>query len=90
MEKHHWFDIRLVDENTSLQLEQIKDSLVQKRKLFDLAFEEKHRKLSQGDELPPGVQKMVKVYIAVKEDCSLAIRWLVDMETKVLFPRLYR
>lgn len=66
MEKHHWFDIRLVDENTSLQLEQIKDSLVQKRKLFDLAFEEKHRKLSQGDELPPGVQKMVKVYIAVK------------------------
>lgn len=66
VEKHHWFDIRLVDENTSLQLEQIKDSLVQKRKLFDLAFEEKHRKLSQGDELPPGVQKMVKVYIAVK------------------------
>ncbi|SCX28313.1 DNA-directed RNA polymerase subunit beta [Nitrosomonas eutropha] len=66
VEKHHWFDIRLIDENTSLQLEQIKDSLVQKRKLFDLAFEEKQRKLSQGDELPPGVQKMVKVYIAVK------------------------
>lgn len=66
VERHHWFDIRLVDENTSLQLEQIKDSLVQKRKLFDLAFEEKQRKLSQGDELPPGVQKMVKVYIAVK------------------------
>jgi len=66
VEKHHWFDIRLVDENASLQLEQIKESLVQKRKLFDLAFEEKQRKLSQGDELPPGVQKMVKVYIAVK------------------------
>jgi DNA-directed RNA polymerase subunit beta len=29
-------------------------------------FEEKKRKLTQGDELPPGVQKMVKVYVAVK------------------------
>lgn len=66
VDKHHWFDIRLVDEDASLQLEQIKDSLVQKRKLFDLAFEEKQKKLFQGDELPPGVQKMVKVYIAVK------------------------
>ena len=29
-------------------------------------FEEKKKKLTQGDELPPGVQKMVKVYVAVK------------------------
>lgn len=66
VDRHHWFDVRLTEESASLQLEQIKDSLAQKRKLFDLAFEEKQRKLSQGDELPPGVQKMVKVYIAVK------------------------
>ncbi len=66
VERHHWFDIRLIDEDASLQLEQIKDSLAQKRKMFDLAFEEKQKKLSQGDELPPGVQKMVKVYVAVK------------------------
>jgi DNA-directed RNA polymerase subunit beta len=33
---------------------------------FDLAFEEKRKKLTQGDELPPGVLKMVKVYLAVK------------------------
>jgi len=66
VDRHHWFDIRLIDEETSIQLEQIKDSLAQKRKMFDLAFEEKQRKLSQGDELPPGVQKMVKVYVAVK------------------------
>ena len=33
---------------------------------FDAKFEEKKRKLTQGDELPPGVQKMVKVYVAVK------------------------
>ena len=33
---------------------------------FDQMFEEKKKKLTQGDELPPGVQKMVKVYVAVK------------------------
>lgn len=63
---HYWFDIRLADEDTSVQLEQVKDSIAQKRKEFDAAYEEKKKKLTQGDELPPGVQKMVKIYIAVK------------------------
>jgi DNA-directed RNA polymerase subunit beta len=36
------------------------------RHSFDLAFEEKRKKLTQGDELPAGVLKMVKVYLAVK------------------------
>ncbi len=49
-----------------MQLEQIEEGLSQKRKAFDDAFEEKKKKLTQGDELPPGVQKMVKVYVAVK------------------------
>jgi DNA-directed RNA polymerase subunit beta len=48
------------------QLESLKESLEQTRKDFDIAFEEKRKKLTQGDELPPGVQKMVKVYVAVK------------------------
>ena len=38
----------------------------QTRHSFDLAFEEKRKKLTQGDELPAGVLKMVKVYLAVK------------------------
>src|SRR5206468_3210255 len=38
----------------------------QTRVRFDAAFEAKKKKLTQGDELPPGVQKMVKVYVAVK------------------------
>ena len=66
IDPHHWFDIRLSDEETSVQLEQIEEGLSQKRKAFDDAFEEKKKKLTQGDELPPGVQKMVKVYVAVK------------------------
>ena len=44
----------------------IKNSLEQTRHSFDLAFEEKRKKLTQGDELPAGVLKMVKVYLAVK------------------------
>jgi DNA-directed RNA polymerase subunit beta len=66
IERYHWFDIRLADEEAAQQLEQLKDSLTQKRHDFDLAFEEKRKKLTQGDELPPGVIKMVKVYLAVK------------------------
>ncbi|NDU91506.1 MAG: DNA-directed RNA polymerase subunit beta [Ferrovum sp.] len=64
--RYDWFDIRLSEEEQQLQLEQLKDSLAQKRQEFDALFEEKRRKLTQGDELPPGVQKMVKVYLAVK------------------------
>ena len=66
LERHNWFDIRLSDEDAARQLEQLKDSLAQKRLEFDAMFEEKKKKLTQGDELPPGVQKMVKVYVAVK------------------------
>ncbi len=66
IEMHHWFDIRMVDEEVAQQLESLRDGLEQTRKDFDIAFEEKRKKLTQGDELPPGVQKMVKVYVAVK------------------------
>ena len=66
LERYHWFEIRLADETAANQLEALKESVEQKRHQFDLAFEEKRKKLTQGDELPPGVLKMVKVYLAVK------------------------
>jgi DNA-directed RNA polymerase subunit beta len=66
VEKFHWFDIRPSDEETAGQLESVKNSMEQTRHSFDLAFEEKRKKLTQGDELPAGVLKMVKVYLAVK------------------------
>jgi DNA-directed RNA polymerase subunit beta len=66
VEKFHWFDIRPSDEETAGQLESIKNAMEQTRHSFDLAFEEKRKKLTQGDELPAGVLKMVKVYLAVK------------------------
>jgi DNA-directed RNA polymerase subunit beta len=66
LEHYHWFDISLADEDVQQQLESLRDSIDQTRKEFDKLFEDKKKKLTQGDELPPGVQKMVKVYLAVK------------------------
>jgi DNA-directed RNA polymerase subunit beta len=66
LEKFHWFEIRLANEEVSQQMEALQQSIEQKRRDFDEAFEAKKKKLTQGDELPPGVQKMVKVYVAVK------------------------
>ncbi|MBI4756064.1 MAG: DNA-directed RNA polymerase subunit beta [Betaproteobacteria bacterium] len=66
LDPHHWFDIRMADEDVSVQLESLREGLDTTRKNFDLAFEAKRKKLTQGDELAPGVQKMVKVYLAVK------------------------
>ncbi|HEZ0467875.1 TPA: DNA-directed RNA polymerase subunit beta [Neisseria meningitidis] len=64
--RHDWFDIRLTDEDLAKQLELIKVSLQQKREEADELYEIKKKKLTQGDELQPGVQKMVKVFIAIK------------------------
>ncbi len=64
--RYDWFDIRLSDEEAARQLEQLKESLATARVEFDQRFEEKKRKLTQGDDLQAGVLKMVKVYLAVK------------------------
>jgi len=66
LEPYDWFDIRMADEELAKQLEAVRDGLEKTRKDFDAAFELKKKKLTQGDELPPGVQKMVKVHLAVK------------------------
>jgi DNA-directed RNA polymerase subunit beta len=66
LDKYHWFDIRPADEDVAAQVEAIKEAIEAKRAQFDQAYEEKRKKLTQGDELAPGVIKMVKVYLAVK------------------------
>ena len=63
---HDWFDIRVADEDVSRQMEGVKDALDRQREEFDRMKENKKKKLTSGDELPPGVIKMVKVYLAVK------------------------
>ncbi|HRF44501.1 MAG TPA: DNA-directed RNA polymerase subunit beta, partial [Candidatus Competibacteraceae bacterium] len=66
LRRGQWFQIRMQAEELNEQLEKINRQLDQQRKDFDQKFDEKRRKLTQGDDLPPGVLKMVKVYLAVK------------------------
>lgn len=61
-----WFDIRVEDDAIARKMEEMKANLKHQREEFDKAYKNKEKKLTQGDELPPGVQKMVKVYVAVK------------------------
>jgi DNA-directed RNA polymerase subunit beta len=61
-----WFEIRLKNEDANKQLEQLNNQLKQQRKDYDTKLEEKRSKLTAGDDLAPGVLKMVKVYLAVK------------------------
>ncbi|MDD2799931.1 MAG: DNA-directed RNA polymerase subunit beta [Methylococcales bacterium] len=65
--KHsEWLKIRMKDEDINLQLETVVAQIEQQRKDFDEKFEIKRKKITMGDDLPPGVLKMVKVYLAVK------------------------
>ena len=64
--REKWFDIRLRNETANRQLEQLAEQHDRLRVEFDEMFEEKRAKLTSGDDLAPGVLKMVKVYLAVK------------------------
>ncbi|HEX4870834.1 MAG TPA: DNA-directed RNA polymerase subunit beta [Nevskiaceae bacterium] len=66
VERDKWFEIRLQDEDAQSQLEAAAKQLKEQRAFFDRRFEDKKRKITAGDELSPGVLKMVKVYLAVK------------------------
>ena len=61
-----WFEIRLREESASSDLETIREQLKAQGSSFDSKFDEKRKKLEAGDDLPPGVLKTVKVFVAVK------------------------
>jgi DNA-directed RNA polymerase subunit beta len=64
--RDQWFEIRLKNDEANEQLEQAAERLKAQRDEFDRRFEEKKVKITAGDDLAPGVLKMVKVYLAVK------------------------
>ncbi|PVV15689.1 MAG: DNA-directed RNA polymerase subunit beta, partial [gamma proteobacterium symbiont of Ctena orbiculata] len=66
MERDKWLEIRLRNEESASQLEAIAEQIKAQREAFRDKYEEKKRKLTAGDDLAPGVLKMVKVYVAVK------------------------
>ncbi|MDT0636150.1 DNA-directed RNA polymerase subunit beta [Spectribacter hydrogenoxidans] len=66
LDRNKWFDIRLRNEESQAQLEAMAKRLKDQKAEFDRRFANKKEKITQGDELAPGVLKMVKVYLAVK------------------------
>ncbi len=66
LEKDKCFEVRLKDEDDNTQLEAASQQLKAVREEFDRRLEEKRNKITAGDDLAPGVLKMVKVYLAVK------------------------
>ena len=61
-----WWQIALDDEKAMGELEAMRRQFDEARKRLDRRFDDKVEKLKRGDELPPGVMKMVKVFVAVK------------------------
>ena len=61
-----WVEIKVKDEDINVQIETIAEQIAQQREEMARRLEEKKRKIAIGDDLPPGVLKMVKVYLAVK------------------------
>jgi DNA-directed RNA polymerase subunit beta len=64
--REKWFEIRMRNEDVNKQLESLAALIETQKEAFEKKFEEQRIKLTQGDDLAPGVLKMVKVYIAVK------------------------
>jgi DNA-directed RNA polymerase subunit beta len=64
--REQWFEIRLKSDDATEQLEKASERLKSQRAEFDRLYEEKKEKITAGDDLAPGVLKMVKVYLAVK------------------------
>ncbi|MCH9756642.1 MAG: DNA-directed RNA polymerase subunit beta [Gammaproteobacteria bacterium] len=66
LEQEKWLDIRLTDDVASQQLEQTSKQLGELVKEIEKRFNDSRKKITQGDDLAPGVLKIVKVYLAVK------------------------
>jgi len=66
LKQSQWLEIRLQDEDLNVQLEAIAEQIAQQREEMNKRLEEKKKKIAMGDDLPPGVLKMVKVHLAVK------------------------
>ncbi len=66
MSRDKWLTQNLSDEGQQGELEQIAEQYDNIKEDFDKKYEIKRRKITQGDDLQPGVLKIVKVYLAVK------------------------
>jgi len=61
-----WFKLRMQSEDINDQLKDSKDNLKAYEKMLKNRFDAKKKKIVSGDDLPPGVQQVIKVYLAIK------------------------
>ena len=61
-----WWQLALIDDKESAEVEALNAQYEVQKKTLEARFEDKVEKVRRGDDLPPGVMKMVKVFIAVK------------------------
>ena len=66
LESSDWFNIRMSEDNLNDMLEKADAQLEERRNEHEERFEIKRSKLQTGDDLAPGVLKIVKVYVAIK------------------------
>ncbi len=66
LKKDEWFAVRMKDEDLAEFLERAQEQIKGHKEEFDKRFKAKQAKITAGDDLAPGVLKMVKVYLAVK------------------------
>jgi DNA-directed RNA polymerase subunit beta len=66
LKKSDWFQLRMKDDDAAEAVERAQKQIQTHEKEFDKRFTDKRAKITQGDDLAPGVLKMVKVYLAVK------------------------
>ena len=66
LDKDQWFKLRFTDDAINNQLESAEKQLAEQKTSLEERFEDKKRKLTSGDDLAPGVLKIVKVYLAIK------------------------
>jgi DNA-directed RNA polymerase subunit beta len=66
LSKDDWFKIRMSDDALNAQLERAEAQLKERKTKLDAVYADKRSKLESGDDLAPGVLKIVKVYLAIK------------------------
>ncbi len=66
LSRGQWWQIALKDEDDAKIVEALNEQYEIQKRSLDARFEDKVEKVRRGDDLPPGVMKMVKVFIAVK------------------------
>ncbi len=66
LSRGQWWQLALGDEQDAAEVEALNQQFETQKRALDHRFEDKVEKVRRGDDLPPGVMKMVKVFIAVK------------------------